>query len=92
MTEAFENERDVFLLWVEESDAEPSLLAYLQAALHSRGDEFMLPALSPMGHLAATAQQDIGWSNLLSGRIATHWRPLQEAHLLAIESRRSIDR
>ncbi len=44
------------------------------------------PFVSPHIHVAAQAQDQKGWANLLLGQLAVAWSTLQHAHLTSIAS------
>jgi hypothetical protein len=90
MQEAYAAQLEKFTAWMLETDTDPNIASYFTQALQEK----TLPTttLPPQLELAIQAQQQIGWNNLLFGRVATKWMGLQEEHYRTTGSRRAAER
>ena len=88
--EAYETEVEKFVDWMGEADTDPTISAYMAAALTDR--QFPTEMIHHSCAQAARDQTRIGWDNLLFGRLATNWMMVQAEHLRDISSRKSPER
>jgi hypothetical protein len=79
-------------VWLDQQETHPGIahliLARLNAWRHHLETRFPIP-LIPALKTAYLDQDEIGWFNLLQGRISTYWVTLQTDYYQLIESRRS---
>ena len=91
MTEAYESRILEFITWMDDADTDPDIAAYFTSTLLHKGfptNDLVPPEIQQ----AAQEQSDIGWDNVLFGRLSTTWMELQASHYKAKESRRSPER
>jgi hypothetical protein len=91
MSAAYEKAITDFSKWMDEADTDPCIATYFTAALQERGFPQDYPLPSDMEG-AEQDQRNMGWNNVLFGRLATKWMHLQELHLSSKRSRRSSER
>ena len=79
--------------WFLEVDTEPNLAACLCRFLRFRGRESFsdMPILTQALRQAAEDQDNIGWDNLLEGRMSLQFRRHQKLYYRSTRSRRSVD-
>ena len=91
MMTAYEKSLEDLAIWMEEADTDPCIAAFFMTTLRERS----FPADHPIPddlQQAVDDQRQIGWDNILFGRLATQWQDLQQTHLSSTKSRRSAER
>ena len=82
--------------WLLKSDTLPDIAEFFMFSLRNRtfppNPNAMPPLATNSVDRAIWEQTQIGWDNLLRGRISTRWRFIQAQHYQSEQSRRSPDR
>ena len=95
LTEVFHNELAKLEEWFDKSGSHPSLAVIIVNALRTRNLNVRFvdcDSVNTTTHKAAVQQDQIGWDNLLFGRIAIGSRQIQTQHLRDTHSKRTIGR
>jgi hypothetical protein len=90
MMEAYDKAVEEFSMWMKEAGTDPCIEAFFYSALKECSFPSTCDNWTPDEMLFAIAEQiEIGWNNILFGRLSTKWVTLQELHLSSKCSRKS---
>ena len=93
MKTAFATQVSKLQQWLVDANTDPDVQDYFSNELRCQGGPNVGPQAIPARiHNAAWEQKQIGWDNLLRGRLSRHWRTLQEKYYLNQEPPKSADR